>query len=132
MPLNFTLVDSNPNDTTGGGGSLAGPEKDTDATGPYFVWPNQEFDSGASPFCVVAASEVRAMAQALGMQDPDEPFEPETIAGAEGTVVSVAAQAGHPGYADYVVHNPGWTASTEYDLTDTEQADAFTRALHGR
>ncbi len=65
MPLNFTVVATNPNDTTGGGGSLAGPMHDVDATGPYFIWPNQEFDSGASPFCVVAASEVRAMAAAL-------------------------------------------------------------------
>ena len=65
MPLNFDLVEVNPNDSTGGGGTLAGPMHDKDATGPYFVWPNQEYESYISPHAVVSAAEVRLMADAL-------------------------------------------------------------------
>jgi hypothetical protein len=80
MPLNFDLVQVNPNDITGGGGSLAGPTGDADATGPYFIWPNQEYESYISPYAVVAASEVRAMAALL---DQYEAGGVEPLAGGE-------------------------------------------------
>lgn len=72
MPLNPTLVADNPNDITGGGGSLAGPTGDQDATGPYFIWPNQEYESYLSPHAVVAASEVRQMVQMLDLYEAGE------------------------------------------------------------
>lgn len=84
MPLNPTLVATNPNDITGGGGSLAGPTQDQDATGPYFIWPNQEFEDYISPNAVVAASEVRLMAQMLAAYEAGE-LEP--LAGGESSEV---------------------------------------------
>ncbi len=116
MPLNFQLVDANPNDTTGGGGSLASPQKDADATGPYFVWPYQEFESGASPFAVVAASEVRAMARALAEYEAGDL---QALAGGEGVEVTVVPDG--PGL-------PPRAPSEEYDFSDPEQfAAAFRR-----
>ena len=70
MPLHCYLSETNPNDSTGGGGSLAGPMKDADAHGPWIIWPNQEFESGASPHCVVAASEVAEMVRLLKAERP--------------------------------------------------------------
>lgn len=122
MPLNFTLVDVNPNDTTGGGGSLAGPTKDADAHGPYFVWLNQEFESYASPHAVVAASEVRAMAEALAAYDRGEL---DAVAGGEhdthpGTeAAAVAAVTGQFGDGTHPVAN-------EFDFNNP---DDFTRAF---
>ena len=115
MPLNFDLVDTNPNDTTGGGGSLAGPTKDADAHGPYFVWPNQEFESYASPHAVVAASEVRAMAEALAAYERGER---DAVAGGEkepdhaalaAPAAAVTGQFGdgeHPGAHEFDFNNP--------------------------
>ena len=115
MPLNFTLVATNPNDTTGGGGSLADPMHDVDAVGPWFVWPNQEMESAVSPFCVVAASEVRAMYAAL---------DDEVIAGGE-TVLPVDAADVWTGYGPEVT-GQGDGAEGEVDYNDP---DAFTRAF---
>lgn len=84
MPLNPTLTESNPNDITGGGGSLAGPTHDQDATGPWLVWPNQEYESYISPYAVVAASEVRLMAQMLADYEAGE-LEP--LSGGESSEV---------------------------------------------
>lgn len=84
MPLNPTLTESNPNDITGGGGSLAGPTHDQDATGPWLVWPNQEYENYISPYAVVAASEVRLMAQMLADYEAGE-LEP--LSGGESSEV---------------------------------------------
>src|SRR6266576_394580 len=89
MPLNFDLVEVNPNDSTGGGGTLAGPMHDKDATGPYFVWPNQEFESYISPHAVVAASEVRLMIEAL--QRYEDGAE-QALAGGERTILPQPAE----------------------------------------
>ena len=116
MPLNFTVVDINPNDTTGGGGSLADPMHDVDATGPWFVWPNQEMESAVSPFCVVAASEVRAMYRAL---------DDEVIAGGETNAQRADVDAQHP-YESVAITGQGPGAEDEVDYNDPE---AFTRAF---
>ena len=114
MPLNFDLVEVNPNDTTGGGGTLAGPMHDKDATGPFFVWPNQEFDNYISPHAVVAASEVRRMAQAL---DEYEAGTLGALAGGEReTPVETAVQVTGAGTGP---------VSPEFDFGDPE---AFARA----
>lgn len=114
MPLNFTLVKTNPNDTTGGGGTLAAPMHDADAVGPFFVWPNQEFESGASPYAVVAASEVRAMYDRLldepmaGGEADTQPAEP----------VPNHTTIGHP----YV--------SPEFEVEDKQTAESYIEAFH--
>lgn len=114
MPLNFDLVQVNPNDTTGGGGSLAGAQHDADATGPFFIWPNQEYESFISPYAVVAASEVRAMAEAL---DRYESGDLEPLAGGEkDTPDPVELQP---------VGQAPTIESPEFDFSDP---DAFKRA----
>ena len=65
MPLLCYLVETNPNNATGGGGTLAGEMHDADAEGPFFVWPAQEYESAISPTAVVAASEVEHMYRML-------------------------------------------------------------------
>jgi hypothetical protein len=52
-----TLHESNPNDVTGGGGSLTSPEKHTGQRGPYALIPTNDMDSGASPHVVVSYDE---------------------------------------------------------------------------
>lgn len=114
MPLNFDLVEVNPNDSTGGGGTLAGPMHDKDATGPYFVWPNQEFESYISPHAVVAASEVRLMAAALAAYEAGDA---QVLAGGERQTAPPAVNqdtgAGQQ------------NAAPEFDFSDPEQ---FARA----
>lgn len=122
MPLNFELMAVNPNDVTGGGGSLAGPAHDADATGPWFVWPNQEYESGASPYAVVAASEVAAMVRGLiafsrGELEPLAGGEPET-------------DTSH--LADQDAGAGSGPASPEFDLDLPDGAEAFLAAFAHR
>jgi hypothetical protein len=120
MPLNFSLVATNPNDTTGGGGSLAGPMHDTDAVGPFFIWPFQEFDSAVSPHCVVAASEVEAMARVLAGDGVP-------LAGGEYIEVhSVPADAEAPNPTGQGGGDPAVSGPDEVDYND---AEAFHRAV---
>lgn len=51
----FYLSDTNPNDTTGGGGCLCSPIRESDTRGPYIVIPSNDMESIASPHVVVCA-----------------------------------------------------------------------------
>src|SRR6266576_4626138 len=106
MPLLCYLVEKNPNDVTGGGGSLSGEMQDADARGPFFVWPAQEFESVASPHAVVAASEVEHMYHMLHSE--------QVLAGGEASTVTEAAPAGVVPQAE----------SPVYDLDDRDQTTA--------
>lgn len=120
MPLNFDLVEVNPNDSTGGGGTLAGPMHDKDATGPYFVWPNQEFESHISPAAVVAASEVRLMAAALAAFEAGDV---QALAGGEGqTIPPQVSQVTGAGQGD---------ESEVFDFSDPEQFARAAAFAHG-
>jgi hypothetical protein len=114
MPLLCYLVDKNPNDVTGGGGTLAGEMQDADAKGPFFVWPAQEFESAASPHAVVAASEVEHMYAMLHGRG-------EVLAGAETVAHDEPAEV-----AAAERHQP---ESPVYDLNDSGQARAFLEAF---
>ena len=119
MPLNFDLVEVNPNDSTGGGGTLAGPMHDKDAEGPYFVWPNQEYESFISPHAVVAASEVRLMAAALQRYEGGE----FALAGGERIILSEpVAQVTGAGVG---------AESREFDLLDDDDRIDFTKFARG-
>lgn len=114
MPLNFDLVEVNPNDTTGGGGTLSAEMHDADAVGPYFVWPATEMDSAISPAVVVAASEVDLMAAKLA-QYREGSLAPLAGGERETPVVAVTQDTG-------AGRGP---ESEEYDFSDP---DAFARA----
>ena len=120
MPLNFDLVEVNPNDSTGGGGTLAGPMRDKDVEGPFFVWPNQEFESYIAPHAVVAASEVRLMAEALQRYEGGSL---EAMAGGERIILSEPVEqftgAGVGG------------SSREYDLLDENDRLDFSKFARG-
>lgn len=120
MPLNFDLVEVNPNDSTGGGGTLAAEMHDTDATGPFFVWPATEMDSGVSPYAVVAASEVRLMAAALQKYEGGEL---DVMAGGERTILSEPIE-------QYTGAGQG-DAAREYDLNDTSDVVDFATFARG-
>lgn len=49
----FEVVETNPNDTVGGGGCLCHDGKDTDCTGPYAVFYGNDMESTASPYPVL-------------------------------------------------------------------------------
>lgn len=114
MPLDFYVVDVNPNDSTGGGGSLAGPMHDKDATGPWVVWPNQEYESYISPHAVVAASEVRLMAKAL---DNLEAGRTEALAGGE-----------RESYVEPPTQDTGAGTGPESEVYDLADPDSFDKA----
>lgn len=114
MPLNFELVDTNPNDSTGGGGTLAGPMHDKDATGPYFVWPNQEYENYISPHAVVAASEVRLMAEALRKHESGEL---EVLAGGERNTNT-----------SFIQVPPASVDGPESEVYDLADPDSFAKA----
>lgn len=118
MPLNPTLLETNPNDITGGSGSLAGPTGDQDATGPYFVWPNQEYESFLSPAAVVAASEVRLMAKML---DEYEAGQLDALSGGESADVQPDVPE-----TPRAVKPP---ESPEFEITDGASAEAFILAF---
>lgn len=115
MPLNFTLVEVNPNDTTGGGGTLAAEMHDADAVGPYFVWPATEMESGISPYVVVAASEVDLMAQKLA--DFREGRVDAMAGGERETPV------------EQVTQDTGAGTGPESEVFDLADPEAFTRAV---
>lgn len=52
----FFLTDTNPNDTTGGGGCLCSEAHDPDTKGPFVVIPSNDMESCISPHVVVCAS----------------------------------------------------------------------------
>jgi hypothetical protein len=112
MPLLCFMVEKNPNDVTGGGGSLSGEMQDADAKGPFFVWPAQEFESPASPHAVVAASEVEHMYRMLHSE--------QALSGGEGSEVTETVPAGAIPHQD---------ESPTYDLEDDAQQKAFLAAF---
>lgn len=120
MPLNFDLVKVNPNDSTGGGGTLSAEMHDADATGPYFVFPATEMDSAISPYVVVAASEVRLMASALARYESGDL---DAMAGGELSLATptVTTDTG-AGHGD---------ASPEFDIDDPAGAIDFARFARG-
>lgn len=117
MTLLTFLVTTNPNDATGGGGSLAGEMHDADAKGPFFVWPAQEFESAVSPHAVVAASEVDEMARQLA----------EYRAG--GEALSGGEDMSHTGDTKAPVLVPDDTPDPE--VFDLESPEDFRRAFGG-
>lgn len=51
----FFLSDTNPNDTSGGGGCLCSPTRSPDTRGPYVVIPSNDMEAVVSPHVVVCA-----------------------------------------------------------------------------
>lgn len=49
------LVETNPNDVSGGGGCACGIRRTADTTGPYTVWPLTDAEDVKSPAIVVCA-----------------------------------------------------------------------------
>lgn len=61
----FFVSDTNPNDTTGGGGCICSPERQSDCRAPYLIFPGNDMENIASPSVVVGAPCVRAMFRSL-------------------------------------------------------------------
>lgn len=61
----FFVSETNPNDTTGGGGCICSPQKQTDCKGPYCVFPGNDMENIISPHVVVGAPCVAAMLEKL-------------------------------------------------------------------
>lgn len=49
----FIVSDHNPNDTTGGGGCVCSPAKQTDCKPPFAIFPANDMESIASPHVVI-------------------------------------------------------------------------------
>lgn len=81
----FSISETNPNDTCGGGGCACSPQKVSDCDGPYAIFQGPETDSHLSPYnvigfkCLCAAFE-RVDGEALSAGEPGyvEPSE-ETV-----------------------------------------------------
>lgn len=95
----FEIVDTNPNDTTGGGGCLCGEVKPEDASGPYAVFYGPEMASNISPNAVVCAGCLRSAAKAL---------DGEVIAGGESSpeIEAVEGEDYHEVTLDDEVESP--------------------------
>lgn len=65
----FALSDTNPNDTTGGGGCVCSETHDPDTRGPYIVCYAVEADSGVSPHVVVCAECLKEMQALVDKQE---------------------------------------------------------------
>ena len=62
----FTIVDSNPNENTGGGGCLCSGElKSGNCDGPFVLFPAADMESGISPFAVLCKRCLNEAAAAL-------------------------------------------------------------------
>lgn len=61
----FHIVDTNPNDITGGGGCLCSEDKVTDCNGPYAVFYVHDMASNISPHPVIGAHCLAKAAAAL-------------------------------------------------------------------
>lgn len=62
----FQLSDTNPNDTTGGGGCVCSEIHDTDCKGPYIVCFGTDMDSSVSPHVVVCRECLKTMNKLAG------------------------------------------------------------------
>ncbi len=60
----FFTSDTNPNDTTGGGGCICDPEAQRDCLPPYLIFPGQSLEGIASPHVVACYECLRAGAAA--------------------------------------------------------------------
>lgn len=56
----FFVSDTNPNDTTGGGGCVCSPERQPDCKPPYVVFPGNDMENIASPHVVLCQACVTA------------------------------------------------------------------------
>lgn len=62
----FEILDANPNEDTGGGGTLgSGETRSEDAQGPYVVFPATETASNVSPHAVLSYDEIVEIYEAL-------------------------------------------------------------------
>lgn len=49
----FHVTEINPNDTTGGGGCICSPTRETDCRAPYVVFPGNDMENISSPHVVI-------------------------------------------------------------------------------
>lgn len=81
----FNIIDTNPNDEVGGGGTLASGEvASEDAKGPFIIFPATETASNISPHAVLAYSTLEEIVTAVAAEQ-----EPEVIDIPEEDVVEV-------------------------------------------
>lgn len=58
----YQVVDENPNEDVGGGGTLCGGEaKSEDCRGPFIVFPGTETDSNVSPYAVICSAHLEEL-----------------------------------------------------------------------
>lgn len=76
----FEIVETNPNDSVGGGGCLRSESKHTDCRGPYVLFPYVEMENNLSPHAVICSAHLEEVHEALsdkgarlagGEKDPD-------------------------------------------------------------
>jgi hypothetical protein len=61
----FMVSDTNPNDTTGGGGCICDPIRQIDCKPPYAIFPGNDMENIASPHVVVCKSCAEAMVEQM-------------------------------------------------------------------
>ncbi len=62
----FFVSDTNPNDDTGGAGTICGGEqKSEDCQGPYFIFPEVSTDSAISPHVVLCSHCLKELSESL-------------------------------------------------------------------
>lgn len=62
----FVVSDTNPNDTTGGGGCICDPQHQTDCTPPFAIFYGNDMESPASPHVVVCQACFASIGTAFG------------------------------------------------------------------
>jgi hypothetical protein len=80
----FTISETNPNDSIGGGGCLCSEVRHEDRGGPYAVFPFTEQVSGLSPHIVICAPCVRSVCAGLGDEDREQVFLGEPVPELDG------------------------------------------------
>lgn len=76
----FYVSDTNPNEDTGGAGTICGGEqRSEDCTGPYYIFPEVSTDSGISPHVVLCTHCLGELAESAGGDLPDEVIDAEVV-----------------------------------------------------
>lgn len=65
MSAYFEVVETNPNEVTGGAGTVWSETRQTDDQGPYVVCFHTEMESNASPHTVIAFNQLKEMWDAI-------------------------------------------------------------------